>query len=835
MPDVRHLAGALPRQVTRAAKFEYYAFWRRRPIETGTVLYESFSGNGALCNPEALFRELLATPDLAPLRHTWVLSSTKENPAIVAEFASDPRVSFVGYRSPAYYRALATHQYLINNATFPFEFSKRDGQTYLNTWHGTPLKAMGYDMPGGGVEAANTLRNFVAADFLLAANPFMTEQMYEKAYKLDGVFRGLIVEEGYPRIDLQFADDTGLARIRDTMTRAGVDIGDRSIVLYAPTWKGTSFANPDDDVRALLATVTELQSRLGPERVVLLKTHQIVHRFAAHDPVAARFLVPNEIPANAVLAVTDALITDYSSIFFDYLQSGRPVVFSAPDIEDYTSTRGLYFEPETWPGPVCATVGEVAEAVASELSGPPTPWQAVRDSWQARFAATEDGQTSRRVVDVVFRGARDGYRVRALPASSKTTLLLHLGGMRSNGITTSVLNLLEAVDTSRFDVSVVYPRPGGVQQIANAARIPSTVRQFPRVGGMNGSKLTHLVRKVAERRGHPGTHQSTVVQQRLWDDEWTRCFGDSRFDLAVDFSGYSAFWATLLLHSPESTRSIWLHNDMQSEVNRPTDARAGMTRSLPALFTLYREFDHLVSVSPSLARVNENTLAGYGSHSDHFGSARNLLDGEHVLAGARENLLTLDGHDAAASGWVPRWAGGGVTRFVSVGRFSTEKNQVRLLRAFSRVHRADPDTMLVIVGYGPLRDTLEREILSLGLGGAAHLAGPYQNPYPIMAAADCFVLSSDYEGQPMVILEAAVLGLPIITVDFASAADALPGSELRIVPQTVDALAGAMADYLRGEVLPSSIDVAHYNRLALAEFERAIEGPVLREILDSGA
>jgi CDP-glycerol glycerophosphotransferase len=181
---------------------------------------------------------------------------------------------------------------------------------------------------------------------------------------------------------------------------------------------------------------------------------------------------------------------------------------------------------------------------------------------------------------------------------------------------------------------------------------------------------------------------------------------------------------------------------------------------------------------------------------------------------------------------VTDWAEGSLKRFVSVGRFSTEKNQVRLLRAFSRVHRADPATMLVIVGYGPLRDTLEREIATLGLAESAFVVGPYQNPYPIMAAADCFVLSSDYEGQPMVILEAAVLGLPILTVDFASAADALPGSEIRIVPQTVEALAAGMTDFLSGGIRASSIDVTEYNRAAMAEFERAIAGPVLRGIID---
>lgn len=186
------------RQVGVAGRAELQAFARRGKLRRRTVLYESFAGNGVLCNPEAIFREVLRSSDLAELCHIWALNSLSEHSEVQQEFAENPRVRFVRRRSLAYFRALATSKYLINNATFPAEFSKRPGQIYLNTWHGTPLKRMGYDMPNGALDSANTLRNFVAADFLLSQNSFMTEQMYEKAYKLRGVFRGLVIEEGYP-------------------------------------------------------------------------------------------------------------------------------------------------------------------------------------------------------------------------------------------------------------------------------------------------------------------------------------------------------------------------------------------------------------------------------------------------------------------------------------------------------------------------------------------------------------------------------------------------------------------------------------------------------------
>lgn len=838
------------RQVLRAAEAEVHAFWRRRPVQPRSVFYESFAGNGMLCNPEALFRELLDAPDQADLLHIWALDSPDRHPEVVAEFASHPRVRFVRSRSAAYFRALATSGFLINNATFPPEFSKRTGQKYLNTWHGTPLKKMGYDMPGGAVEAANSLRNFVAADFLLAANPFMAEQMYEKAYRLGTVFQGLIVEEGYPRIDRQFLTEEQQERAREQLAACGIDIGNgdlgnREIVLYAPTWKGDSFTRPDDDILQLVDAVGELQGLLGGRYIVLLKTHQIVHRFAEHDDRLRRILVSNEIPSNVVLGLSSVLITDYSSIFIDYLALERPIVFLAPDLAEYTRTRGLYFEPEEWPGPVCASAAEAAAAILAPAETPESVAVAARAAnWRELLTPHETGSSARRVIDVVFRGQRSGYRVRQTVRDSRPSILLFIGGMLPNGITAAALNLLNSIDHQAFDVSVLFGFPRGAAQLANQARIDPAVRQFMRVGGMNGSKFTHLQRKLAARFGDTSRHRTNPAQSALWDDEWTRCFGDVRFDAVIDYSGYGPFWSTLLLHSPPAIRSIWLHNDMAAEVHRRVNGKESMKRTLPAVFALYPEFNRLVSVSPGLTELNRRELSAYcAARDEQFVTAPNLVDAHRVSALASVGLRSLDEHsgeaernrstgndqsDGSDDGTTsePEWvrqllADDDTVWFATVGRFSPEKNQARLVRAFAQVHARMPQARLTIVGYGPLRAELEQLIDTLSLRGVAFVVGPFANPFPILAASDCFVLSSDYEGQPMVILEAAILGLPIVTVDFRSVHDALPNRTLHIVAQDDDALAHGMLEFLSGGVAASTLDTAGYNTAALAGFLRA--------------
>lgn len=819
----------LPSRVKRAARYEIHAYWRRQPVVPGSVFYESFSGNGMLDNPEAVFRALLAAPDQAHLTHIWALSDLNQYRAAVDEFADDPRVTFVRYGSSAYYRALATSQYLVNNATFPSDFSKREGQVYLNTWHGTPLKRMGYDIEDGALATANIIRNFVAADYLLAANSFMADQMYETGYKLSGVYRGTLVEEGYPRIDRQFLDDAGRADARRRLTEAGIPLGDRKIILYAPTWKGASFGRPTDDIDETLEHIGAIEERIDTSRyVVLLKTHQTVHALASRRPELKRMLVPNEIPTNVVLGITDALITDYSSIFFDFLQTGRPILFFTPDLADYAGTRGLYFEPDEWPGPVRMSAREIGEDLAAIAENADAVPEEAADRYRAmqqRFTPYEDGRAAERIVDIVFRGARDGYRLRTdLAHDGRTSILLYLGGMRPNGITTSALNLLNNVDHDRFDVSAFFSQSASRVTIAKQQQVNPNVRQFPRVGGMNGAKLRQLARHLEFRRGRIADHGTNATQNELWDDEWTRCFGDSRFDYVVDFSGYGPFWAALLLHSPDAVRSIWLHNDLASDAHREVGGQKKMLHSLTQIFTLYRQYDHLVSVSPTLSEINREGLAEYADPSA-FVSALNTVDAEHILENAQADLHELAFDEE--TGEVPEWAQAlladdDVTTFVSVGRLSPEKNQARLIRAFARVHATHPATRLVIVGSGPLADELEALVDELGLRGSVFLTGMQRNPHAIMAHADCFVLSSDYEGQPMVILEALVLGLPIVTVEFASAKNALPAGSGLVVAQSDEGVAEGLEAFLRGDVPASTFDFQAYNRKAVEQFYRAI-------------
>ena len=467
------------------------------------------------------------------------------------------------------------------------------------------------------------------------------------------------------------------------------------------------------------------------------------------------------------------------------------------------------------------TVRELADVVSAVGSGsgldPAVTHGPTYAAARARFAPHDDGGATQRVIDVVVRGRRDGHTVRHTQRDGRRTLMLYLGGMMSNGITSSALNLLRSLDHGRWDVSVVMGPIDNDDRRANADSIDPRVRQFVRQGTPAISK-THWLSRRRLMRGHIDDVSPDALARldAALAQDWRRVVGSARFDHVVDFSGYSPAWTFLLGHAAARTRSVWQHNDLRADQMREVKGRRPHEANLRAVFTSYDRFDHIVSVSDALRDINARSLAAWAP-ADKFAAARNTIDVQRVVSGASEPAPegTLDALRPTDDGTAP-------FAFVSVGRISPEKNHVRLIEAFQLAQRTHPEIRLVVVGDGPLRSDLEALVARLGLTGLVLFVGLQRNPWAIMAESQCFVLSSDYEGQPMVILEARTLGLPVVSTSFDSVGSALGPGEGLVVDRTVDALAVGMVAAVEGRVPCVDFDAKAYNALVVHEFEQAI-------------
>jgi CDP-glycerol glycerophosphotransferase len=302
-----------------------------------------------------------------------------------------------------YYEALARSKYLVSNDDMQPPFRKRGGQLYLQTWHGTMLKRIGFDIANpqfisGTAYFDHLARDVAQWDLLLSPNPFSTPLM-RRAFR----YEGEICEYGYPRNDLLRRPDTAelAARVRE---RLGLDPSKR-VVLYAPTWRDNQvYANGRRYRFDMRLDLQRAWRALGEDHVFLVRGH---HQMADDVPAGMRPGFALNVTAypdiTELYLVADVLVTDYSSAMFDYAVTGRPMLFFTYDLAEYRDNlRGFYFDFEAEaPGPLLTTSAEVIEAIG-DIDSVAAPYGQAYERFAAKFCALDDGKAAARVCDRLF-------------------------------------------------------------------------------------------------------------------------------------------------------------------------------------------------------------------------------------------------------------------------------------------------------------------------------------------------------------------------------------------------------------------------------------------------
>ena len=382
----RRKARGLLRKSKQRARGVYYRAKRRQPIDDKLAVYAAYWYRGYSCNPRAIYEK---ARELAPdVRGVWV----------VKKGASVPKgVPCVVAGSKAYYDLVARAKYFVNNVNFPDHVVKRKGQLHVQTHHGTPLKTMGLDQMGhpaggGDMDFKRLIARSDRWDYVISSNPLSSEA-WERCFPCDYE----LLEIGYPRNDRYF-HYTAEEVVR---LRAEIGIPDgRKAILYAPTHRDYQDGfQPMFDIEAFMR-------RLGPDYVLLLRAHYFYAGGQSLVPEGQVIDVSDHPVIEDLCLASDALLTDYSSLMFDYADLGadRPIVIYANDWDTYVRTRGVNFDLTEFPPGVVATGEE--ELARAFTSGAAWSEGAAkhRADFKDRFCCYDDGQAAERAVRAIFLG-----------------------------------------------------------------------------------------------------------------------------------------------------------------------------------------------------------------------------------------------------------------------------------------------------------------------------------------------------------------------------------------------------------------------------------------------
>ena len=360
--------------------FSQIALGAREPLDA--VYFESFFGRSATCNPRAIDAEVARRrPDLP---RYWSVDDL----SIAVPQGAIPLV--IGTRR--WWEVRESARWIVTNEWLRGRYVKQPFQTVMQTWHGSMYKRIGMDRGRGGhIDRARTER--ANWDLFVSQNGDTTP-IIQQAYDFRGDDASAVLEIGYPRNgELTAVDPDRVAEIR---RRIGIPDGSR-VVMYAPTWREASQNVELLHLPTLAAAVGEGFTFLQRGHVRTLEDTAAVRAGTVID-------VSTYPQINDLFLVTDLLITDYSSMMFDYSVTRRPMLFYTPDIEEYTDprVRGAYFDlEEVAPGPVVRTVPEVIDLLRSIDTWVPT-YAERYDAWHDRFNHLDDGHAAERAVEALF-------------------------------------------------------------------------------------------------------------------------------------------------------------------------------------------------------------------------------------------------------------------------------------------------------------------------------------------------------------------------------------------------------------------------------------------------
>lgn len=411
-------ARRLSRAAIRARRVRLYEkLAAESEIDEKLIIFESFHGRNYSDNPRAIFEKMCEMPEFKDYKFVWafkkVVKFNKNSFPEIAEMQrhyalENANVEIVKYGSKRYREVYASAAIWVSNSRIPDYITKKLEQKYIQTWHGTPLKRLGYDIESEGGNALHSMRDIRlkndvdAARYtaMLSPSPFASEA-FNTSFNLENLDKKDILQEtGYPRNDLLVNfSETDVERVkRDLKIPDG-----KKVILYAPTWRdnqhksgvGYTFENPLD--------FAKMKSDLGEDYMILYRSHYFVGNNSglANDD----FVIDvSKYPDIAELyIVSDILITDYSSVFFDYAILKRPIIFYMYDLEIYRDElRGFYISLDELPGEIIESQGDLASKIRDVKID-----KKRFAEFNEEFNPYEDGGSSARAINEIMKEMKD--------------------------------------------------------------------------------------------------------------------------------------------------------------------------------------------------------------------------------------------------------------------------------------------------------------------------------------------------------------------------------------------------------------------------------------------
>ena len=376
------------------------------PVREDTVLFTCFVGRSYTCSPKAIYEYMLSDPKYAGYKFVWMFRD-EERCRKYRRVPALRNAHIVEFKSLEYYKYLVCSKYIVSNYKFHAFSPRRKGQIFLQCWHGTPLKRLGFDVSDDALNARDTRaglhiqyeRMSRLSTYFISPSAFASE-CFNSAYRLQTIDPPTeIIEKGYPRNDaLAFATVEKAREIRERLNLPH----DKRIILYAPTFRDNQHTAGLGFTYQIEVDFDRLRERLSDDYIILFRAHYLVASSFDFDKYKGFVYNVSDVDdINDLYICSDLLVTDYSSVFFDYANLRRPIIFYMYDRELYGSMiRGFYIDLAELPGPIVETEADLVDAIIGFDNE--NYYDERYRAFNAKYNYLDDGHASQRVAEHVF-------------------------------------------------------------------------------------------------------------------------------------------------------------------------------------------------------------------------------------------------------------------------------------------------------------------------------------------------------------------------------------------------------------------------------------------------
>lgn len=384
-------------------KLMYLSYKTEYKIDNKTILFEAFGGRNYTCSPKAIYEKMLDMPEFKDYQFVWAFIEPNNH-----KIKEDERTQIIKSKSKEYYKYCATAKYWIVNSIMPEYITKKKNQVYVQCWHGTPLKKLRYDIEATGA-VLNSIkeirkRNDIDAkrfDYFLSPSKYCTEK-FTSAFNLKALGKeNIIIEKGYPRNDFLFnKTQEDIIKIKN---KIGIPL-DKKVIFYLPTFRDNQHTSGVGYTYKMELDLDRFKEKFADKYVLLFSPHYFIansidlNKYEGFVINVARY---DEI--NELYLVSDIIMTDYSSVFFDFANLRKPMLFYMYDYEIYQGQlRDFYISLDELPGPIAKNQDELEmylENIEEEFNKNKEKYK----KFNEKYNYLDDGNASERVIKEIFK------------------------------------------------------------------------------------------------------------------------------------------------------------------------------------------------------------------------------------------------------------------------------------------------------------------------------------------------------------------------------------------------------------------------------------------------